>query len=88
MAGQILSGPLTRVVVSALVVLVLARLVPLGAVQFYVQALAGLVALWPLAYQSRVDQLPLWCCSENLPNGPKSGAKSVTAPAKLIDSLP
>ncbi len=49
-AGQVLSRPLTRVVVTALVVLAVSRLVPLGAVQFYVQAIAGLVALWPLAY--------------------------------------
>jgi hypothetical protein len=28
-----------------------ARLVPVGAVQFYVQGAAGIVALWPLAYE-------------------------------------
>lgn len=50
-ASRILSRGLTRLVVTALVVLALSRFVPLGAVQFYVQAAAGLVALWPLAYQ-------------------------------------
>lgn len=38
-----------RVVVVALIVMVLARLVPVVAVQFYVQAAASLVAFWPLA---------------------------------------
>lgn len=50
-ASQILSRPLTRVVVTALVVLAASRLVPLGVAQFYLQAIAGLVALWPLAHQ-------------------------------------
>ncbi|SFB12349.1 hypothetical protein SAMN05216266_10555 [Amycolatopsis marina] len=49
--SQILSRPWTRLVVGALVVLAVSRFVPLGAVQFYVQAPAGLVALWPLANQ-------------------------------------
>jgi hypothetical protein len=49
--SKILSPPLTTIVVSALVVLAVSRFVPLGAVQFYVQAAAGVVALWPLAYQ-------------------------------------
>lgn len=49
--SAILSPPLTRLVVTALVVLALSRFVPLGAVQFYLQAVAGIVALWPLAYQ-------------------------------------
>ncbi|SNR59674.1 hypothetical protein SAMN06265360_111105 [Haloechinothrix alba] len=48
---RILNRSLTYLVVTALVVLALSRMVPLGAVQFYVQAIAGLVALWPLAYQ-------------------------------------
>lgn len=47
----ILSSPLARVVVTGLVVLAVSRFVPLAVVQFYVQAAAGLVALWPLAYQ-------------------------------------
>lgn len=39
-----------RIVTTALVVMAAARLVPLSAVQFYVQGVAGIVALWPLAY--------------------------------------
>lgn len=50
-ASHILSRPLTRLVVTGLVVLAAARFVPLGAVQFYLQGLAGIVALWPLAIQ-------------------------------------
>lgn len=50
-ATRILSRPLTRLVVTGLVVLAAARFVPLGAVQFYAQGLAGIVALWPLAFQ-------------------------------------
>lgn len=50
-AGRLLSRPLTLLVVTTLIVLAVSRLVPLGAVQFYVQAVAGLVALWPLAFQ-------------------------------------
>lgn len=49
-AGQILSRRLTRVVFAALIVLGVSRMAPLGVAQFYLQALAGLVALWPLAY--------------------------------------
>ena len=44
-------GPrLTRLVVGALVVMAVARFVPLGAV-LYVGGAAALVALWPLAYE-------------------------------------
>jgi hypothetical protein len=50
-ASQILSRPLTRLVVTGLVVLAAARFVPLGVVQFYVQGVAGIVAMWPLAWQ-------------------------------------
>lgn len=50
-ASRILSRPLAAVVVTGLVVLAVSRFVPLAAVQFYVQAAAGLVALWPLAYR-------------------------------------
>jgi hypothetical protein len=49
--SRILSRRLTWLVVGALVVMALARLVPVGAVQFYVQGAAGIVALWPLAYE-------------------------------------
>lgn len=47
-----LPGALSLIVAAALTVLALARAVPLGAVQLYVQALAGVIALWPpaLAY--------------------------------------
>ena len=50
-AGHVLSRPLTRLVVAALVTLAVSRFVPLGVVQFYVQPVAALVALWPLAHQ-------------------------------------
>jgi hypothetical protein len=50
-AIAILSRPLTRVVVTGLVVLGVSRFVPLGAVQLYLQAVALVVALCPLAYQ-------------------------------------
>lgn len=44
-------GPrFTVVVAGALIVMGVARFVPLGLVQFYVNGLAGIVALWPLAY--------------------------------------
>ena len=49
--SRVLSRRLTWVVVGALVVLAISRLVPVGAVQFYVQGAAGIVALWPLAYE-------------------------------------
>lgn len=48
-ASAVLRVGTTRVVVGALLVMAVARLVPLGVVQFYVQGLAGLVALWPFA---------------------------------------
>ncbi|MGA8846711.1 MAG: hypothetical protein WB471_08890 [Nocardioides sp.] len=47
----LLSKGLSAVVVGSLVILALSRLVPFGAVQFYLQAVAGLTALWPLASQ-------------------------------------
>jgi hypothetical protein len=52
---RVLSDGLTRVVVIALVVMALSRFVPLAAVQFYVQGLAGIVALWPLAFGLRTQ---------------------------------
>ena len=52
-------GPaLTRIVVGALIVMALSRLVPLAAVQFYVQGVATIVALWPLAYAMRTQPAP------------------------------
>jgi hypothetical protein len=50
-AGRVLSRPLTRLVVTGLVVWAATRFVPLGAVQFYLQGVAGIVALWPIAFQ-------------------------------------
>lgn len=51
-ADRRLLGPrLTPLVVGALVVMAASRLVPLAVVQFYVQGAAGIVALWPLAYE-------------------------------------
>jgi len=52
---RVLSDGLRRVVVLALVVMALSRFVPLAAVQFYVQGLAGIVALWPLAFGLRTQ---------------------------------
>jgi hypothetical protein len=49
--SRVMSRRLTWLVVGALVVLAISRLVPVGAVQFYVQGAAGVVALWPLAYE-------------------------------------
>jgi len=49
--GITVSRVLSRLVVGALVVMAVARLVPVGAAQFYVQGAAGIVALWPLAYE-------------------------------------
>lgn len=46
----VLGARTTRLVVAALLVMAVARAVPLGAVQFHVQGLAGLVALWPIAF--------------------------------------
>ena len=48
--ARLLSPRMTRLVVGALIVFAVARFVPLGAVQFYVQGAAGILALWPLAY--------------------------------------
>ena len=49
----VLTPPLTALVAGALVVMAVARFVPLGLVQFYVNGLAGILALWPLAYAMR-----------------------------------
>jgi hypothetical protein len=49
---------LTRVVVVALIVMAVSRLVPLAAVQFYVQGVAAILALWPLAYAMRTQPAP------------------------------
>jgi MFS family permease len=49
---------LSRVVVVALIVMGISRFVPLAAVQFYVQGVAAIVALWPLAYAMRTQPAP------------------------------
>lgn len=49
--SRVLSPTLTWVVAVALVLLAISRMVPLGAVQFFVQAAAVIVAFWPLAYE-------------------------------------
>ena len=49
--SRVLSRRLSRLVVGALVVMAVARFVLIGAAQFYVQGAAGIVALWPLAYE-------------------------------------
>jgi hypothetical protein len=48
--AAILSSPLALLVAVSIVVMAASRLVPLSMVQFHVQAVAGAVALWPLAY--------------------------------------
>jgi hypothetical protein len=42
-----------RLVAGALVVMAVARMVPLSLVQFYVQGAAAVIALWPLAFALR-----------------------------------
>ena len=49
---------MTWLVVGGLAVVAVARFVPLGSVQFYVQAAAGIVALWPLAYTMWTEPEP------------------------------
>lgn len=54
----ILGARTTRVVVVALALMAVARAVPLGVAQFHLQALAGLVALLPLAAAMRDRPVP------------------------------
>jgi hypothetical protein len=49
---------LSRVVVVALIVMAISRVVPLAAVQFYVQGAAAIVAMWSLAYAMRTQPAP------------------------------
>jgi hypothetical protein len=42
---------LSRVVIGALTMMAVTRLVPVTFVQFYLQGIAAVVALWPLALQ-------------------------------------
>ncbi len=39
------------IILTALVVMAISRFVPIGPVHFYVQGLAGLAALWPIAWE-------------------------------------
>jgi len=48
--SRVLSPGLTILVIGALAVMAASRLVPLAAMQLYVQGAAGVIALWPLAY--------------------------------------
>ena len=47
----VLSLKLNWLVIAALIVMAVSRFVPFAAVQFYVQGVAALIALWPLAYR-------------------------------------
>jgi hypothetical protein len=62
---------ITWVVAVALVVLAVSRLVPIGAVQFYLQAAAALVALWPMAWA-------MWT-GRGLEDGSKSASLTTAA---------
>lgn len=48
--SHVLNPRLSRVVVTALIIMAASRALPFAAVQFYVQSAAGIAALWPLAY--------------------------------------
>jgi hypothetical protein len=48
--SDVLSRGMRSVVVPALFVVAVSRFIPVGPVHFYVQGVAGLVALWPLAH--------------------------------------
>lgn len=47
--ARLLSPPMTALVVTSLVVMAASRALPFAAAQFYVQGVAGILALWPLA---------------------------------------
>lgn len=68
--SAILTSKVERLVVVALVVTMLARLIPVVAVQFYVQAAASLVAFWPLVVE-------MW-------NVPPSGPTIDASPVHVI----
>jgi len=52
--SELLDAGKARLVAIALVVMALARFVPLGLVQFYIQGGAGVLALWTVAYRMRL----------------------------------
>ena len=49
--SKMLTPGLTGLVVAALIIMALARFVPFSVAQFYVQGVAGIIALWPLAHR-------------------------------------
>jgi hypothetical protein len=49
--GRVLDARVRPIVLVALVVMAISRFVPIGIVQFYVQGVAGLAALWPIAWE-------------------------------------
>lgn len=57
-ASRIANARITQVVGVALIVMALSRIVPLAVSQFYIQVLAALVALWPLAYVMGTQPVP------------------------------
>jgi len=48
--SEVLSRGTRSVVVAAFLVMAVSRFVPIGPVQFYVQGVAGILALWPISY--------------------------------------
>ncbi|MFN2526384.1 MAG: hypothetical protein ABR505_09005 [Actinomycetota bacterium] len=48
---RVLGPRLATIVVAALIVMAASRFVPLAVSQFYLQGAAGIIALWPLAYE-------------------------------------
>jgi len=64
------SQEVTRVVVVALIVMAISRFVPLAAAQFYVQGVAAIAALWPLAFAMRTQPAPYTAAqSRPMPTG-------------------
>ena len=49
--SNMLSAPLSGIVIAALIVTAASRLVPFAAAQFYVQGASVLIALWPMAHR-------------------------------------
>ena len=47
--SRVLAGSVRSLVIAAFFVLAVSRLVPVGPVQFHVQGLAGILALWPIS---------------------------------------
>lgn len=58
--SSILNSGMTWLAGTALVVMGLARIVPLGVFQFYIGGIAGIVALWPLAYVMWQQRAARW----------------------------